>query len=263
MKLGVDSVTGCVAELVVGGVQCIHPWGFEVGNWRSFFSQQMVGGLLSEPREWDVHVGPDEGRVTAKVHLAGALLAIESRHQLVGPCALERTLTMRAMKPSPVGDLAMRYVFRADVLPVAVSGGLRLGHQSVNRYRDLTETSISLQGPHGAVTVELTGAQVGPFRVVTYVRDEPGGRWIVHHRLIATEAGVLVIKRIRDNRLWEVPPGSFLSRWPLRRLLWLCRERYWPRAPYQMGANALLVPGAAVSLSSRLTLSGAWAERAD
>jgi len=258
--LAFDAQTGCVTALVwAGGTVPVESWGCEFGNWHGFFSQARMGGTAVEVRRRQVVGGPQE--VTARFDVAypGGTFRFTGREMLADG-RLQRRYELEALERSTLGDFVVRLGAAASRWPEARLGDRRLDHRNRNRMVLLPERTARLVGPDLHLVSTLAAVDCpDSLDVLTYVRDEPGGLWIVHHRLL-TRDGACDEYAFRFWRgTWSSYDHSWL-RWKLmRRLFWRLAERR-PgliRATIQVGGNIALDAGTRLRMESVAHLEAA------
>jgi hypothetical protein len=249
-----------VAGEVTVGLDC------ELGDWRHFFSSERLGGLDVTVRDWSARVSDARAVRSGRVHYGGGALDLTLEDELArsageGGVVLRRRYRARALDAMEIGDFVLRLTAGADRFARAAVGGVEYDHTGTNLYRSRPVPQARL-GP-GARLPGLprlmsrsTGHEGPPgLEPVTYVRDEPGGLWILHHRLLVSNPTRVFVKIIRGNRTLDLPrvPSQGLPWGPL----WLCRERRWPGCPLQVVGTVPLPSGAVLGLESEVTVDGA------
>lgn len=175
---------------------------------------------------------------------------------------ISRTVTFTSETGIKIFDFVSRFVIiDSSGKRSATINGESISHRSSNLY---------YQKPAGNVLVpigenswlEFSGSQYGMpcqgFEHVFYVRDEStsqsGNKWIVHHRIVATEQAEYFVLR-GCNPKFEGPAPKWLnSKVPswLHRKLFRIRERKFPNFPIMTVAENAVQPGISVCLKTHI-----------
>ncbi len=228
----------------------------EFGNVHGFFSGSKSRPVLYGHGRW-----PEEAEYEARIELASLLVRDEVELQTAG---LHRTVSFTPTESSALFDMVSRYVVIDQGGPRSARiNGIEVPHRSANLYRQYPARTAMV--PVGADQwLSFSGSQSGMpssgFEHVFYVRDErqgpEGHRWIVHHRVVATELAQM-LKLRGCNPRFEGPAPAWLNeavpRW-LHRKLFRIRERRFPGFPVMTIGENTLALGDRVTLASAVTV---------
>lgn len=240
-----DHHTGCICSIECrDGSLPVDSWGCEVGNWHGFFSQAKMGGSCVEIERRNVLV--ELNRVVVRVEFR----LPHGHFEFVGTDALEhgeirRDYRLIAKCDSFLGDFVVRAAFRSeDWLHGGIPGKV-WRHRSGNTMYQYPCQSACVWNDHEEVDFRTLNV-VSPDTLdnLIYLRDEPSGLWILHHRLLTRDGACdEYVLRVRHN-IWSSQKSSFVTNRWIRRLLWRFAERVPLRIPTILsGGNILMKAG--------------------
>jgi hypothetical protein len=256
VSIEADPSTACVSALRCADKEvAVCSSGCEFGDWLGFFSQAKGGGTNATVLSREVRVGPAQAAGRFVVQLPHGRWEFRGR-DTVADGALLRHYELTAATESQLGDFVVRLALPKADWPLAMVGGRRRAHVGSNVMTQLPVPAAALAGRHLTLHTRIESCLAGGrWQRVTYVRDEPGGRWVVHHRLLPSrDDSDEYVLRVRHwvacggARSWPACP-------PLRRGLWRFAERHPGCGPtVQIGGNLRMAAGDKLVLAVRTWL---------
>lgn len=250
---------GCITAIIAGRNRLpITAWGCEVGNWHGFFSQEKLGGSSVAIIFYEVKFESNHIETRFEFNLPGGRFSVNTLEYLVDG-VINRIYSLRAIEDLYIGDFVIRSGTDSNHWNVARIGNKCFFHRSRNIMHQLpiSEALISNSKFDIRFFMENQDNFIMPsrFDALTYVRDEPGGSWIIHHRLLTRyNACDEYVFRIR-NRLWSNLQHPLISSRFIRRIFWRLSERYsFIRPTTQVGGNVILEKGETLQMRSIVSL---------
>lgn len=250
-----DSRSGVVRALRCGARRIeLTGGGCEFGDWYGFFSHEKMGGNSVEVLRSRVDVTDSgaTGEIDVRLPKGEYRLRFEER---LREGRLDREYVLEGLGAGALGDFVIRTTAAKTHFP---SGEIReqtLAHIGENRMHQHAVRGARLIADDVALEFQLTDVDApGRLGVYTYLRDEPTGLWVMHHRLL-TEADA------SDEYVLRVRYSAFTSArswWvrPLRRVLWrACERNPWIRPTIQVGGNINTEPGERWTMRSTLRVT--------
>jgi len=253
-----DPKSGCLSSISAAGVQMdVGGWGCEVGNWYGFFSQEKVGGRNVQVLDRSVLAGVATITARFEVALPRARVSLRSTETLHDGI-IEREYSLEALDASYIGDFVLRSGFESRTWFEGMIGKYRLQHRHRDRMVQIKTKAGTLSSPDLRVVSALCDARFPQrFDLLTYLRDEPSGLWIIHHRLL-TRGGDCDDYVLQMRGGYMSVNGEWLIPRIARRLLWRFSERNRGLGPtFQVGGNVRLSRGERLVLRSVLRLERA------
>ena len=194
----------CLKRLIYNGKNLVcTPWGAEVGNWTSFWSQEKESQNMS-------CCAITSNSLVNEFYIPKFSLKVVQREQW-SEDTLERTYSFFVTSHVFLGDVVNRLTFSAHSLTTAVVNGRSHLFEGKDRRYIARENSVRLKNDvevkiraQYAVCERLSAS----FFPQLYVRDECNGAWAVHARWIAKYPGDKYICRTRPFNI-KVPAVFF------------------------------------------------------
>lgn len=248
--------SGCITAVKHSkGEIPIESWGCEFGNWYGFFSQAKTGGTNVDVIEKAVEGSEREIKSRFEVALPRGRYLFKGSETLVKG-RIKRKYIIRALERSTLGDFVIRAGLCSRRWVRGYLGGRELRHRRSNTMVQLPESTACVRNDQWQIKFVMgETSSPKPLDVLTYLRDEPTGLWIIHHRLLAKDSDCEeYVLRFR-NKIWSSREHKSVG-WKLsRKLLWRCAERRLKRLPtLQIGGNILLASGEEVKMNSSVSL---------
>lgn len=256
-SLSVDPTNGCVTSLRTAHTALqVNSWGTEFGDWYGFFSQARMGGTNVKVVDGSIDTDTCGASTWAQVDLPRGSWLFEGS-ELLEKGVIRRTYRLTALADSMLGDFVMRWALPAAQWPTGIAGQDALSHSMANHMHDTSASVLALRSTSGLYTEGELSRWDAPasLQPCSYLRDEPSGSWIAHHRLLADES--LCAEYVL--RVWRLTLSSkslpLIGVPFLRRPLWRRAERRPGRRPtIQIGGNARLQQGETLCLDGLLRL---------
>lgn len=252
IQVDAERDSGVVRALICGRrTIALRGGGCEFGDWVGFFSHEKLGGNRAEILDKRIHADSQrvEGEFDVRLPRGRYLLRFEDR---VADGALLRRYELESIGPGALGDFVLRTTASAGDFPIGWIAGQAVRHHNENYMHQHEQRRCWLDGAEAGLEFELTEVNApGRLGVYTYLRDEPGGTWVMHHRLL-TE------REASDEYVLRVRHSAFSSRdraWvkPLRHAMWrICERIPGIRPTMQVGGNITTRHGERWTLASRL-----------
>ncbi len=230
---GPDSFT---VELSNGRKILFGDWGFELGNWYSFFSLRTGRGLNSSLKDHDSLQSVNMRTERGIIELLNAEFSFTYCDSIESG-TLKRSIELIPVRDSFLGDVALRASFPSSC--AFKLNGKSIHHRGSNLYRTFPERSIfEIDGVR--FTEKFTGAGE-EFLRRSYIRDERTGKFIFHSRIVAAREDELFIKIIKNNKI--IRKSILLQVSFLKYFFYYARERFWAGACFQICSNSFLKKG--------------------
>lgn len=243
---------GLVTRLITNsGAITISSWGCEFGDWVGTFAQHAMGGLNSSIVER--HIDATENSISCRFDIAlptGYISSTSEDFLLDG--VIHRTYSLRSLGESLIGDFVVRHAVPSAEWQKVQIGRHWCTHHNRNRMVQLPEDRIECVSQDIKLISEVIGITKHPaFERVSYARDEIPGRWICHHRLLASKQGSdAFVVRIRN---WTTISNSVRFYRLLRYPLWRLAERHsWVRPTIQICGLVRMQPDEKLLIHTRI-----------
>jgi len=233
-------------------------WGFELGNWYSCFYQEKLAGVSSAVAFKKVNVQKNGVEAEFYIKLKKGKFKVNIKEKILKKCTIVREYTLEALEKSYIGDFVVRSVFLAEDIKEINFAKQNFIHYGNNIYYTQNVRTIILKTEffdiESSVIEVLAPARM---ELVTYLRDEPPNKWVIHHRLLAKECEEHVLriyKIVVDEKIFPL-----LRIRKLRDFLWLLSERKGKKLPFtiQSSGNILLQEHEELKIKTILKLRGA------
>ncbi len=225
--------------------------GCEFGDWYGFFSHEKSAGNRATVLRSEVAVAHNRAAGTIDVQLPCGEYTLAFDDQLNGG-VLRRRYHLTARGAGAMGDMVIRSAVRAADFSFGMVGDRTVTHQKLNRFMQFdTRTATLSTGTLDLIFEADEPDAPGRLGMYTYLRDQPDGQWIMHHRLL-TESGH------SDEYVLRVRHAAFSSKsspWvkALRGPLWrACEKHPWIRPTIQVGGNIAMKPGETWTMSATI-----------
>jgi len=234
--------------------------GCEFGDWYGFFSHEKMRGNGVDVLDSRVSVSAAGATGDFRVRLPRGEYRLQFNESLRDG-QLHREYTLDGIGEGALGDFVLRTTVPKRGFSTGELDGRRLEHTNANRMHQLPVRSARLFGDDASLEFTLDFVEA-PTRlgIYTYLRDEPTGLWVMHHRLLTESvASDEYIFRVRHSIF-----SSARSPWvkPLRHILWRACERHpWIRPTIQVGGLVRTQPGERWVMRSTLRVSAAANQR--
>ncbi len=255
-RIDVDPRTGCVVRFLHDdGDFDVASWGCEFGNWFGFFSQARMGGTAVDILRKEVMPTAECVETRFEVRLPGGHYCFEGRDYL-DQGEIRRRYVLRAIEESTLGDFVIRAALCGGRWSEGRIAGKRLMHSSKNRMYQYATSEASVCGGRWSLGFQtLDTIYPATLDNLLYLRDEPPGLWILHHRLLtrngACDEYVLRIRR----RIWSSRANPIVGNPVLRKMLWRFAERVpLPIPTVLAGGNIVMKAGDELVMSSKMYL---------
>lgn len=253
----IDSLTASPKTGVIESLRCgsdiirFTGGGCEFGDWYGFFSHEKLGGNRVTINLCNVNAAQDRANGTIAVALPCGEYEFRFDDRLDAG-TLRRTYHLKSLGVGAMGDMVIRSAASAAEFERGEIAGRAPAHEGLNRFMQYETRAARLIG-NGIELVFDADVPDAPGRLgmYTYLRDQPDGQWIMHHRLL-TESGH------SDEYVLRVRHGAFSSKsspWvkALRGPLWrACEKHPWIRPTIQVGGNIIMKPGETWTMSATI-----------
>lgn len=255
-----DEHNGCVTRLHTDeGPIDISSWGGEGGDWFSAWHQHRRAGTQAEVVRWDVtSPSPREFITDVEYTQPTGRFRFVAIDRLMED-EIQRDYRLEALEErTGVGDFVVRAAFPGAVWPRGEITGRSLTYQARNELQMHPVREARLNNDKLCIVSEIVEAQCPRgMQIVSYLRDQPPDRWILHHRFITTKDGSdEFVLRIR-YATWGSQRHPLLVNKAIRNLLWRWSERHWGkfRLPtIQVCGTVYLSPGEPCRMKTRLAI---------
>ena len=223
-SIRVNSTNGLIEQLdLENGTILLRSSGFEVGDWISFASQEKMSGTRSKVKITSILFDEKRVECTFDVKLASGRLTV-STTETVKSGKLCRCYKVRAVSDCLLGDFVMRLSLPSNQWISAHIEDQHLSFQNSNKYYQKDTEIVWLLSEAGTMLESSAHYSHSDQRVreCSYVRDEPSGNWIIHHRIVAhSDFADIFVGRFRNltftSRKILAPSSGWLQRFLLER----------------------------------------------
>jgi len=249
----VNPINGCVTCIKMSGIHIsIMGWGTELSDRYSFFSQEKLGGKNSQIIDKKITIEKESITSNFVLKFKTAFVRI-SLNDKIEQSRIQRKYILETLEDSYLADFVIRTVFPKDIITKVFIMDKKFDFQSSNLYRQYKTDAAILETQRGLIESRVQIPISQPkFDLVTYVRDEPPDKWVVHHRLLSSKQQLPVLqcyKFIINERLCP------LLRWHwFREKFWLYSEEKNNKLPFtfQVATNSFLPKGEKLEMFSTL-----------
>ncbi len=245
----IDSERNLISRILTsnGKEYFFSGWGFEMGNWYSFFSLEKMGGLNSECS--DISISNDGGtfETSGIIGLENGKFSFLYTDEF-GSDKIYRSLTLTVLSEEAyLGDLAIRTCI-PDRFKLQLNSKLMKPKKRFNLYNIIPNPS-TLTSDGNSVKVKTFLLADGLERA-DYLRFQRDGNWILHARGLSFSMDEVFSKTIKDNRIKK---DTWVLKIPLLRgLFTYARERLYPGMTFQICHNKLLQKGENIVLKEEM-----------
>ena len=245
----IDSERNLISRILTlkGKEYFFSGWGFEMGNWYSFFSLEKMGGLNSEGS--DISISNDGGTFETR-----GIIALENgRFSFLYTDEFEsgkvyRSLTLTVISEEAyLGDLAIRTCIPGR-FKLQLNSKLMKPKKRFNLYNVIPNPS-TLTLDANSIKVK-TSLLADGFERADYLRFQRDGNWILHTRGLSFSMDEVFSKTIKGNRIKK--DSWLLKTPPLRGLFTYARERLYPGMSFQICHNKRLQKGESIILKEEM-----------
>ncbi|MFN0135506.1 MAG: hypothetical protein ACKVS9_05230 [Phycisphaerae bacterium] len=253
----IDSLTASPKTGVIESLRCGNDiirftgGGCEFGDWYGFFSHERLGGNRVTINKCEVNSAQDRANGTIVVALPCGEYEFRFDDRLDAG-TLRRTYHLKSVGVGAMGDMVIRSAVRAADFQRGDIAGRAPAHVGLNRFMQHETSSARLigNGIELAFDADVPDAP-GRLGMYTYLRDQPDGQWIMHHRLL-TECAASDEYVLRVRHAAYSSKSSFWVK-SLRGVLWrACEKHPWIRPTIQVGGNIIMKPGETWTMSSTI-----------
>lgn len=257
IPIPIDAIVACPRTGVIRTLRCtgndiqLTGGGCEFGDWYGFFSHEKLGGNRVSILRSQISVSESRSAGTIDVQLPCGNYTLGFDDQLERG-TLRRTYHLTSLGLGAMGDMVIRSAVRAADFPSGVVGGCDETHQGMNRFMQFETLRATLSS--GTLDLDFQADEPdapGRLGMYTYLRDQPDGQWIMHHRLLTeSHHSDEYVLRIR-HAAYSSKSSSWVK--PLRGILWrACEKHPWIRPTIQVGGNIVMKPGETWTMSATI-----------
>ena len=244
LKWIINPDNGCVVHISLGNIHMnVLGWGTETSDRYSFFSQDKLKD--TKVKILKKHIKYDDRHIRSRfiLELRESLieLILEDTIQKLN---IKRHYRLKMLQDGFLSDFVVRAVFNVNNINWAEIARTRYAHLNTNLYYEFPVTNIKLRTQFGFIESEVYKF-IAPsnFVLVSYIRDEPPDKWVVHHRLLSSQD---------DEVLFQIYKFTFNSKvfpfikWSwIKQHFWLLNERKLSKIPFtfQTSSNSFLKKG--------------------
>ena len=226
-------------------------WGFELGDWFSFFSVFPRAGKNAKVEEESIDISETRIKCAYRIRLARGIYEVLTEDRIQGS-SIFRKAELKTLESGLLGDFVIRLGLPAKKLSTGTIAAQCASHRESNEYLQHPTRSASFHYPVEGLVIESEIQTVSfppGFLTCTYIRDEPPSQWILHHRLLAGYSQFQAWSFSRFRIL--LPPRFALWLGGITQRYWLRLERFGGKAfiPLQTGYLTRLTPGDNLSIS--------------
>lgn len=243
MQLKVKKNT--IYELFADDENIILPWGIETADSHAFFSLEDGFGYRYQVLEHETVVKDNFFQCSMVVQMPEGKWKLQTEDTIVSDTKIKRLASLTCLEDSYFIDFVLRFQFPKNLFSHAKIAEHTYTHQDTNVYYQYPVNEATLTGEKYGVKIQVKQCRCPEaFRPHMYVRDENGGGWVVHARMIPSISDKQVIKLCNP---WAMsrPLPQFLSRCLLsipgvKKSLWYRGERdpYTNRILRRLNLNA-------------------------
>lgn len=262
-RLEINPDNGCITALECDkGKILIAGWGCEFGNWHGFFSQDKLGGSNVNIVKKEVSTTHEVAKSVFEIMLPGSHVVFRGLDILQDGRIL-RNYILEAKEDSTLGDFVIRAAVTSEKWREGRIGNGILRHRSSNTMRQMPVRVAYLSDDEMQIKFELDQIfSTEPLEVLTYLRDEPSGHWIMHHRLLTRDGSCDEYIFRCWHKTWSSYNNRFVQSRFLRKVFWRLAERKLKRFPtLQVVGNVILKKGKQISMTSNVTIERSGATR--
>lgn len=253
LKWQVNQKNGCVEMLKIDNNEIrIGGWGVEASDRYSFFSQDKLGGTQVKLLEKKIEITDSKIHSFFIVKLKKILLKITLEDEIEN-LQIIRKYVLESLNCGYLSDFVTRIILDKQFVKRVNIAGENFQFQGSNLYRQYLTNEVFLETALGNVKLFTKASQPLPgFELLSYVRDEPPNKWVIHHRLLASKEGVPLLQFYKC---------TLDSKWcPLLKLksfkekFWLYSEEKNSRLPFtfQVGSYSFLSKGDKLEMFSTI-----------
>lgn len=227
---------------------------FEMGDWLSYVS---AGRDATHATRRTVKRDVADGwrSTTHRIDLAAGSYEVSQTERIDGN-AVDRQLTVVPVTKALLGDVVIRFSIPDAEDMTATIDGNTFDHEGRNSYHQYGTDSAGIEGRRGRFDVRAMDCSIpSGMDLVTYVRDEPGGAWVVHVRALAQDGDDGVLRLYRGGVTHFPALDEIVSRIPplADRLRYLRERSSFPSGliPVQFGERVRLSPSSELRLHAR------------
>jgi hypothetical protein len=255
-----DERNGCVTRLdTEEGPIDVQSWGGEGGDWFSAWHQHRRAGTQAHVVRWELSApSPREFRAVIEYDQPTGRFRFVAIDRLMED-EIQRDYRLEAVDgPTGVGDFVVRAAFGAREWPRGEIVGRALTHRALNELQMHPVQEARLENDKFCLVSEIVEAECPRgMQIVSYLRDQPPDRWILHHRFITTKDGSdEFVLRLRYST-WGSRRHPLLVNPLVRKLLWRWSERHWGKfglPTVQVCGTVYLSPGEPCRMKTRLAI---------
>lgn len=253
IKWKVNENNGCVEYLYIGNKRiAILGWGTETSDRYSFFSQDLLGGRNCQILYKKIERGDTYINSKFIIKLKKITLDINCDDELLNS-QIRRIYKLRALEQGYLADFVIRAVFSKDFIKHMIIDRKIFSHQCSNIYRQYPLTLVNARSNIGMITFQLENwSQDKRFDILSYIRDEPQDKWVIHHRLLANKSQLLLLQLYKLTISQKYCP---LLKTPFfRDKFWLYSEVRNNKLPFtfQVGSYSKLEEGEELMMVSKI-----------
>lgn len=247
----VNKENGCVEKLKIGNKEIqMLGWGTETSDRFSFFSQEKLGGTGIKLLEKTIDITDNKIHSFFVVKLKRILLKITLEDKIEN-LRIIRKYVLESLNSGYLSDFVTRIVLDKQFVKRINIAEKNFQFQGSNLYRQYLTNEVFLETVLGNVKLFTKAPQpLRGFELLSYVRDEPPNKWVIHHRLLASKEATPLLQ------FYKYTLDS--KRCPLLRLksfkekFWLYSEEKNSRLPFtfQVGSHSLLSKGEKLEMFS-------------
>ena len=182
----VNKENGCVEILRIDNNDIrIWGWGVETADRYSFFSQDKLGGIKVKLLDKKIEITDENINSFFVVKLKKILLKITLEDK-IEESQIKRRYVLESLTDGYLSDFVTRAVFDKKLVDKANIGGRIFEFYGLNLYRQYPTNKVLLNTKLGDIElVTKTPHYYSNFNLLSYVRDEPPNKWVIHHRLLS------------------------------------------------------------------------------
>jgi len=257
-----DLSTGSLTSLrIEKSPNLIFPWGLEIGDWISFFSQE-IGSRNCKVLKKTITTKKNEVLSQFELILSKGHFLI-TQHDAFVPSGIVRTSKCLALDNSYLGDFVTRYVFKKEFVRNVIINGYVLYHRKTDKYYQYrTKEAVLVLNDYLLKIKTIEHQLPEKYTYFMYARDEPKDKWIIHARTLAEECDDEFIKIYTLRSDMILPRSlsrSMLKRRTIRRILWRFKERkviprifYYPLS-FQAVGNSFIPKNTGILIKTIIT----------